>query len=92
MDSTFITAMPVAAISGLEVYNKRAEKWYHPKLQLIVIGKPYDCPVATIWALTQKLPGELLQLASHDGVQAMVHQVVATSGNNDGHLSAPILL
>jgi hypothetical protein len=32
-DSSFITAVPVAAVSGLEVYDEAAEKWYRPELQ-----------------------------------------------------------
>jgi isopenicillin N synthase-like dioxygenase len=30
-DSTFITAVPVAAVSGLEVYDEAAEQWYRPE-------------------------------------------------------------
>jgi hypothetical protein len=33
VDSSFITAVPVAAISGLEVYDEEAEKWYRPELK-----------------------------------------------------------
>jgi len=32
-DSSFITAVPVAEISGLEVYDEEAEKWYRPELR-----------------------------------------------------------
>lgn len=31
-DSTFITAVPVAAVSGLEVYDEAADRWYRPEL------------------------------------------------------------
>lgn len=31
-DSTFITAVPVAAVPGLEVYDEAAERWYRPEL------------------------------------------------------------
>jgi hypothetical protein len=31
-DSTFVTIVPVAAVSGLEVYDEAAEKWYRPEL------------------------------------------------------------
>lgn len=33
VDATFLTAVPVAAISGLEVYDEEAEKWYRPELK-----------------------------------------------------------
>lgn len=33
VDSSFVTAVPVAAISGLEVYDEDAEKWYRPELK-----------------------------------------------------------
>jgi hypothetical protein len=31
-DSTFITAVPVAAVAGLEVYDEGASQWYRPEL------------------------------------------------------------
>lgn len=31
-DSTFVTAVPVAAVAGLEVYDEAAEQWYRPEL------------------------------------------------------------
>lgn len=33
VDSSFISAVPVAAISGLEVFDEDAEKWYRPELK-----------------------------------------------------------
>lgn len=32
-DSSFVTAVPVAACSGLEVYDEEAEQWYRPELK-----------------------------------------------------------
>lgn len=32
-DSSFVTIVPVAAISGLEVYDEEAERWYRPELK-----------------------------------------------------------
>jgi hypothetical protein len=32
-DSSFVTIVPVASISGLEVYDEEAEKWYRPELK-----------------------------------------------------------
>jgi hypothetical protein len=31
-DSSFITAVPVAAVSGLEVYDEAEQRWYRPEL------------------------------------------------------------
>lgn len=31
-DSTFITAVPVAAVAGLEVYDEATSRWYRPEL------------------------------------------------------------
>ena len=33
VDSSFITAVPVAAVSGLEVFDEESEKWYRPELK-----------------------------------------------------------
>jgi isopenicillin N synthase-like dioxygenase len=32
-DSSFVTVVPVAAVSGLEVYDDEAEKWYRPEMK-----------------------------------------------------------
>ena len=32
-DSSFVTIVPVAAVSGLEVYDEEAEQWYRPELR-----------------------------------------------------------
>jgi hypothetical protein len=32
-DSSWVTVVPVAAMSGLEVYDEEAEKWYRPELR-----------------------------------------------------------
>lgn len=32
-DSSFVTIVPVAAVSGLEVYDEESEKWYRPELK-----------------------------------------------------------
>jgi hypothetical protein len=32
-DSSFVTIVPVAAVSGLEVFDEEAEKWYRPELK-----------------------------------------------------------
>ena len=32
-DTSFVTIVPVAEISGLEVYDEEAEKWYRPELR-----------------------------------------------------------
>jgi hypothetical protein len=32
-DSSFVTVIPVASVSGLEVYDEDAERWYRPELR-----------------------------------------------------------
>jgi hypothetical protein len=32
-DSSFVTIVPVASVSGLEVYDEEADKWYRPELK-----------------------------------------------------------
>lgn len=99
-DSTFLTAVPVAAVAGLEVYDEEAEQWYRPEMA----ARRHWCAahgnttttatggVELPWhaCYVVLLPGELLQLASRDEVVATVHRVVAATGTT--RLSAPILL
>mmetsp|Transcript_49139 Transcript_49139/g.141254 ORF Transcript_49139/g.141254 Transcript_49139/m.141254 type:complete len:654 (+) Transcript_49139:64-2025(+) len=97
VDSSFVTIVPVASISGLEVYDEEAEKWYRPELKAKAHWKeqkaqgasdssiPWHCRYVAI------MPGEYLQLATRDEVPAAVHRVVAARGGN-ARLSAPILL
>jgi hypothetical protein len=103
-DSTFITAVPVAAVSGLEVFDEDAEQWYRPEL---MARKHYhqqndknrneptsDNDSSNIpWYARYFvcLPGELLQLTTRNEIMAAVHRVVATE-NGPSRLSAPMLI
>ena len=107
VDASFITAVPVAAVSGLEVYDEEAEKWYRPELkarkhwELEQSARDKD-PTALAEDIDgEELPwharyicimaGEILQVATRDEVSACVHRVVAAK-NRPARLSVPILL
>jgi hypothetical protein len=99
-DSTFITAVPVAAVSGLEIYDEDAEKWYRPELMARKHYYQQDhrneqnndndlLPWHAGYLVC--MPGELLQLTTRNEIMAAVHRVVATE-NGPSRLSAPILI
>jgi isopenicillin N synthase-like dioxygenase len=95
-DTSFVTIVPAAQISGLEVYDEDSLKWYRPELnakkhakQLDPTGGkeaqfPWHCRYLVV------LPGELLQLVSRNNIPAVVHRVLATT--DAPRLSAPVLL
>lgn len=95
-DTSFVTIVPAAQISGLEVYDEDSLKWYRPELnarkhsrQLDPTGGmeeqfPWHCRYLVV------MPGELLQLVSRNNIPAVVHRVVATT--DAPRLSAPVLL
>ena len=97
LDSTWVTIVPVAAVSGLEVFDETEEAWFRPELaarqhweslgseQKEATDIPWHCRYVVL------MPGELLQIATRNEVPAAVHRVVATS-NSPSRLSAPILL
>ena len=106
-DSTFVTAVPVASVSGLEVYDEGAGEWYRPEVaarQHWVIEQASQGHDSDDW--TDKtgtgdtpwharyvvfMAGELLQLFCRNEIMASVHRVVATT-NSAFRLSAPVLL
>ena len=107
VDASFVTIVPVAAISGLEVYDEEAEQWYRPELKA---RKQWEEETAQKGgdptALTEivdgvelpwharyilVLPGEYMQVATRDEVSAAIHRVVAAKGRPP-RLSSPILL
>lgn len=106
-DSSFVTAVPVAAVAGLEVYDEGAEQWYRPEkaarkwwqAQQQAAGKDPESLVETVngvelpWHARYVvcMPGEMLQIATRNEIPAAVHRVVATQGTTP-RLSAPILL
>ena len=106
-DTTFVTAVPVAAVSGLEVFDEEAEKWYRPELfarrvweaerqarglDSNALEEEVDGESIPWYArYVVIMPGEFLQLVTRQEILAAVHRVVAT---RDGpyRLSAPVLL
>lgn len=106
-DSTFVTCVPVAAVSGLEVFDEEAEAWYRPELFARRVWEAERQARALDQdALEEEvdgetipwhsryvviMPGELLQLVTRQEVLAAVHRVVATR-QGPSRLSAPILL
>jgi hypothetical protein len=57
-DSSFVTIVPVASISGLEVYDEEAEKWYRPELK-----------AKTHWEAEQEHRGKASSLLLYDEVE-----------------------
>lgn len=106
-DSTFVTAVPVAEVSGLEVFDEEAEQWYRPELfarrlweaERQAQGLDPDASVEEVdgeslpWysRYVVMMPGEFLQLVTRQEVLAAVHRVVATR-QGPSRLSAPVLL
>lgn len=103
-DSTFITAIPVAAVAGLEVYDEEAERWFRPELRALddykATQKDLGLPDDLEEVIDDKrlpwharyvvcMPGELLQIATRDEIPAAVHRVVTKEA---ARTSAPILL
>jgi hypothetical protein len=95
-DTSFVTIVPAARVSGLEVFDEDSLQWYRPELNarrhaktLDPGGKmeerfPWHCRYLVV------MPGELLQLTSRNNIPAAVHRVVATT--DAPRLSAPVLL
>ena len=103
-DSTFITAVPVAAVAGLDVFDEDAGEWYRPEIasrnawqaERLSLGLDPQATVEEVDGV--ELPwhsryivvmaGELLQLCSRNEVMATVHRVVAAK-DAPSRLSAP---
>ncbi|KAL7489937.1 hypothetical protein ACHAW6_015672 [Cyclotella cf. meneghiniana] len=95
-DTSFVTIVPAAAVSGLEVFDEDALQWYRPELYARKHAKgldptgnmdkhfPWHCRYLIV------MPGELLQITSRNNVPAAVHRVVAA--NEAARFSAPVLL
>lgn len=95
-DTSFVTIVPAAAVSGLEVFDEDELKWYRPELKARQHSKRMD-PVEDMddkfsWHSRYLIvmPGELLQIISRNNVPAAVHRVVASNEKN--RFSAPVLL
>lgn len=102
-DSTFITAVPVASVPGLEVYDEDTSEWYsperlakrHSESNPIAKGDGDDASIHDLpWHARYVvfMAGELLQICTRNEILATVHRVVAVEGSGNSRLSAPILL
>ena len=104
-DTSFVTIVPAARVSGLEVFDEDSLRWYRPELNALGHAKKLEAGAAAgggdddiaddgryPWHCRYLvvMPGELLQLTSRNNVPAAVHRVVATAGAP--RLSAPVLL
>ena len=95
-DTTFVTIVPAAAVSGLEVYDEDSLQWYRPELNARKHAKSVDpkgemdakFPWHSRYLIV--MPGELLQITSRNNIPAAVHRVVAAP--ETPRLSAPVLL
>ena len=95
-DTSFVTIVPAAAVSGLEVYDEDELQWYRPELRARKHAKQLDLnddmndkfPWHSRYLIV--MPGELLQITSRNNVPAVVHRVVAVQEKS--RFSAPVLL
>jgi hypothetical protein len=95
-DTSFVTIVPAAAVSGLEVFDEDELQWYRPELR----AKKHANQLDFKGDMDEKFPwhsrylivmsGELLQITSRNNVPAAVHRVVAASEKS--RFSAPVLL
>ena len=79
-DTTFITAVPVASVAGLEVYDEAVQLWYRPELavqqQQLNQSHIDDNTLPWYTRYVVLMPGELLQIATCNEVPAAVHRVI----------------
>jgi len=103
-DTTFVTVIPVAAVSGLEIFDNAAGAWIRPEL---MARRHWEnermeqnkIPSATVGENGQPwharyvvcMPGELLELVTQRQILTAVHRVVAACGG-EARISAPVLL
>ncbi|KAL9190612.1 hypothetical protein ACHAXT_000318 [Thalassiosira profunda] len=93
-DTSFVTIVPAAEVSGLEVFDEDALQWYRPELRARTHAKSLDPKMDKPFPWHSRylvvMPGELLQLTTRNNVPAAVHRVVAATDRP--RLSAPVLL
>jgi hypothetical protein len=105
-DTSFVTVVPCAAVSGLEIYDAAAGSWIRPELMarrhwenerleqnLDLKLKDGEGEDSQPWhsRYVVCVPGELLQLYTNNRIRAAVHRVVAATGG-ESRVSAPVLL
>lgn len=103
-DSSFVTAVPVSCVAGLEVFDEAEGVWYRPELAAKkfwshqpttqnksegVVDPGEELPWNVRYVVL--MPGELLQLATRNEILASVHRVLASS-DGPTRVSAPVLL
>eukprot|EP00804_Cyclotella_cryptica_P007666 CCRYP_015245-RA/>CCRYP_015245-RA protein AED:0.39 eAED:0.39 QI:1231/1/1/1/0/0.5/2/95/397 len=95
-DTSFVTIVPAAAVSGLEIFDEDTLQWYRAELYARKHAKGLD-PAGDMdehfpWHSRYLIvmPGELLQITSRNNVPAAVHRVV--TANEAIRFSAPVLL
>lgn len=94
-DTSFATIVPVAAVSGLEVWDEDVRRWYRPELKARQLwetstgGNADDNNWHARYVVV--MPGEFLQIVSRNEIAAAVHRVVSPT-RGESRLSAPILL
>jgi hypothetical protein len=103
-DTTFITAVPVAAVAGLEVYDEDAQLWYRPEFaiqqryhysdngdNMIVEDTAMLLPPPWYTRYVVLMPGELLQISTCNEIPAAVHRVIDGSfSTNSDESSHPL--
>lgn len=103
-DTTFVTVIPVAAVSGLEIFDNAAGAWIRPEL---MARRHWEnermeqnkIPSAIVGENGQPwharyvvcMPGELLELVTQRQILTAVHRVVAACFG-EARISAPVLL
>ena len=94
-DTTFVTIVPAAVVSGLEVFDEDELQWYRPELRArkhAIQNLKGDMDAQYPWHSRYLIvmAGELLQIVSRNNVPAAVHRVVAAQEKS--RFSAPVLL
>jgi len=92
-DTSFVTIIPCASVSGLEVFNEDIHEWVRPES----IAKQHyqkQNPSKNDWYTNYViiLPGELLQLMTRSMIVSSIHRVISIKDVGKSRVSAPILL
>ena len=92
-DTSFVTIIPCAAVSGLEVFSEDMNEWVRPES---IARQHYEKqnPSQNDWYTNYViiLPGELLQLMTRSMIVSSIHRVIAIKDVGKSRMSAPILL
>lgn len=103
-DTSFVTIVPVAAVSGLEIYDNAAGTWVRPELMARLHWEneqlEQNKDPASLVGLNGKpwharyvvcMSGELLELVTQSRFRTAVHRVVAAC-RGEPRASAPVLV